>query len=123
RQRLVVVDEAWAVLSRLGVARWLRESFKLSRSYGVQNIAVVHRLSDLSAAGDRGSEATAIAEGLLDDTQTRVLFNQSPGQVQIARELLGLSEVEAELLPALRKGEALWRVGERVFLVRHAVAP
>lgn len=123
RQRIVVVDEAWAVLSRLGVARWLRESFKLSRSYGVQNIAVVHRLSDLSAAGDRESEATAFAEGLLDDTQTRVLFNQSPGQVRTATELLGLSDVEADLLPALGKGEALWRVGDRSFLVRHSVAP
>ncbi|MDP8969637.1 MAG: ATP-binding protein, partial [Actinomycetota bacterium] len=121
RKRIVVVDEAWAVLSRVGVARWLRESFKLSRSYGVQNIAVVHRLSDLSAVGRHGSETTAIAEGLLDDAQTRVLFNQPPGQVAVATDLIGLSDVEAQLLPALGKGEALWKVGERSFLVRHAV--
>jgi len=48
---LVVVDEAWAILANLGVARWLQASWKLSRAYGVANVAVLHRLSDLHAVG------------------------------------------------------------------------
>ncbi len=48
---LVVVDEAWAVLANLAVARWLQSSWKLSRAYGVANMAVLHRLSDLAAGG------------------------------------------------------------------------
>src|SRR5215211_6678721 len=55
-RRIVVLDEAWVVLRHLAIARWLRESWKLARQYGVQNIAVMHRLSDLTAAGDSGSE-------------------------------------------------------------------
>jgi len=48
RNRIVVVDEAWRVLSNLACAEWLQDSFKHSCSYGVQNIVVMHRLSDLA---------------------------------------------------------------------------
>ena len=50
---IVVVDEAWAILSNLGVARWLQTSWKLSRAHGVANMAVLHRLSDLRSVGRR----------------------------------------------------------------------
>ena len=50
------LDEAWAVLSDLAIARWLRASAKLSRAHGVATMVVVHRLSDLTSAGDQGSE-------------------------------------------------------------------
>ena len=39
-----------------------------------------------------------------------------------ARELLGLSDTEAELLPHLRRGWALWKVGQRSFLVQHRLS-
>ena len=61
------LDEAWAVLSHLATARWLQATFKLSRAYGVANVAVVHRLSDLKAAGQDGSQEQRLAEGLLAD--------------------------------------------------------
>ncbi|MGH9105134.1 MAG: ATP-binding protein, partial [Acidimicrobiales bacterium] len=118
-KRLVVLDEAWAVLSHLGTARWLQASFKLSRSYGVANIAVVHRLSDLKAAGHEGSEQQRLAEGLLADAETRVVFGQAPGEAAAAGELLGLSATEQSLLPQLPRGVALWRVGQSSFLVEH----
>jgi len=35
------------------------------------------------------------------------------------RELLGLNDVEAEVISSLRTGTALWRVNRRSFLVRH----
>ena len=118
-KRIVVIDEAWAILSNVGIARWLRASFKLSRAFGVSNIAVIHRLSDLRAAGAEGSEAARLAEGLLSDTETRVIYAQPPGEVQGAVDLLGLSRTEAELLPLLGRGVALWKVGQRGFLVEH----
>ena len=34
-------------------------------------------------------------------------------------ELLGLNDVEAEVISNLRTGTALWRVNRRSFLVRH----
>jgi hypothetical protein len=117
----VVVDEAWAVLANLGMARWLQASWKLSRAYGVANVAVLHRVSDLHAVGAAGSEQVGLAHGLLADSETRVVYGQAPGEVAAGRELLSLSETEAEVVPQLRRGVALWKVGRRSFLVRHVV--
>lgn len=119
----IVVDEAWAILADIGVARWLQASWKLSRAYGVSNMAVLHRLSDLSAVGAEGSEQVRLATGLLADSETRVLYAQSPEEVHGARELLSLSESEADLLTRLGKGIALWQIGRRSFLVRHILSP
>jgi type IV secretory pathway VirB4 component len=118
-RRIVVVDEAWAVLSDLAIARWLRASTKLSRAFGVATMVVVHRLSDLTAAGDQGSEQVRLARGLLADVETRVVYGQPPSEVEAAQDLLGLSDTEAQLLPRLPRGVALWKVGLRSFLVEH----
>ncbi|MGO8870669.1 MAG: ATP-binding protein [Acidimicrobiales bacterium] len=119
---IVVVDEAWAILSNLGVARWLQTSWKLSRAHGVANMAVLHRLSDLRSVGSAGSEQVNLAEGLLADSETRVVYAQSPGEIDRTRELLGLTDTEAELVSQLRLGMALWKVGQRSFLVEHRLA-
>lgn len=117
--RVVVVDEAWAIIHDVAMARWLQAGFKLSRAFGVANMAVVHRLSDLRAAGAEGSEQQRLAEGLLSDSETRVIFGQPPSEVAAARDLLGLTATEAEILPHLPRGMALWKVGMRSFLVEH----
>ena len=119
---IVVVDEAWAILSNLGVARWLQTSWKMSRANGVANMAVLHRLSDLRSVGRQGSEQVNLAEGLLADSETRVVYAQSPGEVAGTGELLGLTDTEAELVTQLRRGMALWKVGRRSFLVEHRLA-
>ena len=118
----LVVDEAWAILSNLGVARWLQSSWKLSRSFGVSNVAVLHRVSDLRSVGASDSEQVALAQGLLSDSETRVVYAQSPGELEVASELLSLSDTESDLLPQLRRGIALWKVGQRSFLVQHRLS-
>jgi type IV secretory pathway VirB4 component len=117
-----VFDEAWRALSVVGVGEWLQDAFKKSRSYGLQNIVVMHRLSDLTAAGAAGSREVALAEGLLHDAQTRVIYRQVEDEVPRARELLGLTSLEAELLPELDPGVALWKIGSRSFLVQHRIS-
>jgi hypothetical protein len=119
----LVVDEAWAILSNLGVARWLQSSWKLSRAFGVSNVAVLHRVSDLRSVGASDSEQVALAQGLLADSETRVIYAQSPGELALAVELLSLSATESDLLPQLRRGVALWKVGQRSFLVQHRLSP
>ncbi len=119
RKTIFVLDEAWAILSNLGIAKWLQASFKLSRARGLQNIAVMHRFSDLSATGSEGSQQERVARGLLSDTETRVVYAQPHSEVKATRDLLGLTETEAALLPHLERGVALWKVGERSFLVWH----
>jgi hypothetical protein len=121
-QVFLVVDESWAILSNLGVARWLQSSWKLSRAFGVSNVAVLHRVSDLRSVGASDSEQVALAQGLLSDSETRVVYAQSPGELDAATELLSLSHTEAHLLPQLRRGIALWKVGQRSFLVQHRLS-
>ena len=119
---IVVVDEAWRIFSHLGIGEWLQDSFKHSRAYGVQNVIIMHRLSDLRSAGAEGSREARLAEGLLADAETRVIYAQPTDQLAATRDLLGLTETEAELLPTLRRGEALWKVGQRSFLVHHRLS-
>ena len=122
-QSLLVVDEAWAVLDDLGVARFLQSSWKLARANGVANIAVVHRVSDLAAAGAKGSVAAQVAEGLVADSETVVCYAQPTAEASAAAQVLGLSTRETELLPQLPRGVALWRVGTRSHLVAHRLSP
>lgn len=122
-KRIMVLDEAWVCLRNVAIARWLQASYKLARAYGVQNLAVVHRLSDLTAAGSPDSEQVQLARGLLSDSETRVIYYQAPGDVAASRELLALTDSEADILSTLRRGQALWKVGTRSFLVQHRLGP
>ena len=74
------------------------------------------------SVGAAGSEQVGLAEGLLADSETRVVYAQSPGEVARTGELLGLTDTEAELVTQLRRGTALWKVGRRSFLVEHRLA-
>jgi hypothetical protein len=120
---MVVMDESWRMFSHLPIAAWMQQSFKLSRTSGTMNVLVMHRLSDLASAGAAGSHQVRLAEGLLADTETRVIYGQPASEVDSARELLGLSDTEAKLLPQLPRGQALWKVGGRSFLVEHRLSP
>ena len=122
-RRIQVLDEAWALLGSERTSRYLQACWKLSRSYGVANIAIVHRLSDLRSQSDDGTTASKVSMGLLADTQTRVLFRQATDQIPEARSLLGLTNTEAALLPRLAKGRALWKIGGRTAVVAHTIGP
>ncbi len=122
-RRLVVIDEAWAILRDLQIARWMASSFKLSRALGVQMIAVFHRVSDLTATGTAGSEQVELAKGLLSDSSTQVIYQQPSSELEQTRQVLRLSEAEAQEVLYLPRGDALWRVGDRRFKVRHHLSP
>src|SRR5207245_2009050 len=102
--RLQLLDEAWSLLASERTSRYLQSCWKLGRAYGVANVAVVHRLSDLRAQSDDGTAAAKVSMGLLADTQTRVLFRQSSDQLDDARSLLGLTSTEALVLGRLCRG-------------------
>jgi hypothetical protein len=119
--RLQVLDEAWCLLAHERTTRYLQACWKLGRSHGVANMAIVHRLSDLRAQADDGSALAKVGMGLLGDTQTRVLFRQSSDQVTDAADLLRLTAPEAALLPRLGRGRALWKVGDRTAVVDHVL--
>jgi len=120
RERLInVADESWKIVQHTGLGQWFQANFKLARQFGVMNLIVLHKLTDLHAAGDAGSQAARIAEGLVADASTRVIYHQDASQTEVTRGLLGLSENEAQLISLLGAGQALWQIGSRSFVVTH----
>src|SRR5206468_1625475 len=119
--RMQVIDEAWALLASERTARYLQACWKLCRSYGVANVAVAHRISDLRSQADDGTATAKVAAGLLADTQTRILFRQASDQVDDAQRLLGLTTTEAAVLSRLCRGRAIWKTGGHTAVVQHAI--
>jgi len=122
-RRLQVIDEAWSLLGQERTARYLQACWKLCSSYGVANVAIAHRISDLRSQADDGTTTAKVAMGLLSDTDTRVLFRQASDQAAEAAELLQLTPRETYELTRLGKGRALWKVGGHTAMVQHVIAP
>jgi hypothetical protein len=117
--RWIVYDEAWRLLRCLPLVRRMQAQWKLSRAYGIANLLVLHRVSDLDAAGGTGSEIRTVAEGLLADCSTRVVYRQETDQVEATSRALGLTVPERALLPGLPRGTGLWKLPGRSHVVRH----
>jgi hypothetical protein len=115
---ILVIDESYRIFPVPGVGEWLQHQFKVSRKIGQQNIAILHRPSDLSASGDDGSRMAKIAKGLLQDCQTYVLFYLESDALKETAELLSLTRAEQEVISALGSGQALWRVGHGRYVVQ-----
>jgi len=122
-QRLVVYDEAWRLLAQPSLLARMQAHWKLSRAWGLANLMIVHRLSDLDAVGDHGTAARSLAQGLLADTATRILYNQPPDEAHATGRILGLTATQTRQLPDLAQGEGLWRVNQRAFVIRHLCTP
>jgi hypothetical protein len=122
-RRWVVYDEAWRVMRHPALIRRMQAQWKLSRAYGIANLMVIHRLSDLDAVGDQRSEARALAQGLLADCSTRIVYRQESDQLATSAATLGLTETERDLLPGFGVGQGLWRVRDRSFIVQHQMTP
>jgi hypothetical protein len=122
-RRWIIYDEAWRLLRHAGLLERMQAHWKLSRGLGIANMLIIHRLSDLLSAGDAGSRGRALAEGLLADCATRVIYRQEPDQLQAAASLLGLTGVETQAIAALTRGRGLWKVAGRSFVVQHLLHP
>lgn len=114
----LVLDEAWALLSDDHALRWLQGSWKLARSRGLSHLLVLHRWTDVAAAGDAGSAQRERAQGLLRECETALLFRQPPDEAREMAVALGLHVREERYLTALPKGAALVRYGAYRSVVR-----
>jgi type IV secretory pathway VirB4 component len=119
--RWVIYDEAWRLLRQPALLARMQSQWKLSRGLGIANLMIIHRLSDLEAVGAADSEARALALGLLADCSTKIIYQQESSEAPHTAQVLGLSAAELGELPELARGEGLWRVGQRAFVVRHLV--
>jgi type IV secretory pathway VirB4 component len=118
-RRFFVIDECWSMLGSETAARFLQENWKLARARGLCNIAVCHRIADLGAQSDSELATSKIAQGLISDAQTQVLFRVSPVASDATRQVLQLSQPETEAMTNLPRGVALWRVRGHSAFVRH----
>jgi type IV secretory pathway VirB4 component len=118
-RRWVIYDEAWRLLRSTALIRRMQAQWKLSRAYGIANLLIVHRLSDLDAVGAAGTEARALTDGLLADCSTRIVYRQESDQLAATAAALGLTSPERDLLPALGRGTGLWKLPRRTHVVHH----
>jgi len=118
-QRVQVLDEAWALLGNRHTASYLQTCFKLGRTYGVANLCIAHRPSDLGAQADDGTATAKIAAGLLADSATKIVLRQAPDQIDGAARSFGLTDPERQIVSQLARGRALWKVGGRTAVVHH----
>jgi type IV secretory pathway VirB4 component len=114
----LVLDEAWSLLADPHALRWLQGSWKLARAKGLSHVLVLHRWSDVAAAGDAGSAHRERAQGLLRECETQWLFRQPPDEAREMAVALGLHPREERYLSALPKGTALVRYGAHRSVVR-----
>ncbi|MFD8114394.1 ATP-binding protein [Streptomyces microflavus] len=118
-RRWIVYDEAWRLMRHVALLQRMQSQWKLSRGLGIANLMVIHRLSDLLTAGDAGSQGRALAEGLLADCSTRIIYRQESDQLLAAASLLGLTSIEMDAIAHLNRGRGLWKVAGRSFIVQH----
>ena len=122
-QRFVVYDEAWRLIQYPSLLRRMDAQWRLARHYGISNMLVFHKLSDLDNVGDAGTAMRALASSLLANAEVRIVYRQEPDQLGTTAAALGLTGTEQKLLPSLGTGQGLWRIKDRSFVVQHQFHP
>ena len=122
-QRWVVYDEAWRLMQYPSLLKRMDSQWRLARHYGIANMLVFHKLSDLENVGDSGSAMRSLANSLLANAETRIIYRQESDQLGITAETLGLTRTERQLLPQLTTGQGLWKIKDRAFVAQHQLHP
>ena len=122
-QRWVIYDEAWRLMSHPALLRRMDAHWRLARHYGIANMLIFHKLSDLDNVGDQGSAIRALASSLLANAETRVVYRQESDQLGSTATALRLTRTEQSLLPTLGTGQGLWRIKTQVVRRPTSTAP
>ena len=122
-QRFVVYDEAWRLMSYPSLLARMDAQWRLARHYGISNLLIFHKLTDLENVGDQGSRMRALASSLLANAETRIVYRQESDQLGVTAQTLGLTGTERSLLPGLGIGQGLWKIKDRSFVVQHQLHP
>ena len=122
-QRWVVYDEAWRLMSHPALLRRMDAQWRMARHYGIANMLIFHKLTDLDNVGDSGSAMRALAASLLANAETRIVYRQESDQLGATAAALGLTGTEQSLIPTFGTGQGLWRIKNRSFVVQHQMHP
>ncbi|MFT8637534.1 MAG: hypothetical protein ABF811_06210, partial [Pseudoclavibacter sp.] len=116
-QRIVIYDEGYRMLRNEHQLQRMSDRWKLARHYGLTNVLIMHRVSDLDAIGEQGSSARNLALGLLGDTQIRIIGAQRPDQIDMVRKTLATSDTVTQIISHLAQGNFVWQIKDKTFLV------
>ncbi|SMX77655.1 hypothetical protein BAURA86_00882 [Brevibacterium aurantiacum] len=122
-QRWVIYDEAWRLMSHPALLKRMDAHWRLARHYGIANMLIFHKLTDLDNVGDQGSAMRSLANSLLANAETRIVYRQESDQLGATASALGLTGTEQKLLPGLGVGQGLWRIKDRSFVTQHQLHP
>lgn len=122
-QRYVIYDEAWRLMSHPALLKRMDAQWRLARHYGIANVLIFHKLTDLDNVGDQGSAMRALASSLLANAETRIIYRQEPDQLGATATALGLTGTEQRLLPGLGTGQGLWRIKSHSYVVQAQLHP
>lgn len=118
-KRIVIYDEGWRMLRDEQMLLRMSEQWKLARQYGLCNLLIMHRITDLDMVGNAGSATRALAQGLLTDAEIRIVYRQEEDVLPATKEALGLTDAELREVRQLAQGVGLWKIGKRPFIVRN----
>jgi hypothetical protein len=116
-----VNDEAYYQYKGAETVEFAQERRKLGRQHGEANIDICHRPSDLVSQTDDGTATAKMAEGLLADSATKIIFRQAPSELDTAARVLGLTDRERAVIATLGRGEAVWKLDNHSLRARHAL--
>jgi hypothetical protein len=111
--RMVLVDEAWKLLSGGRGGVFLETLAKSARKYGVGLTVVTQDAADVLA--------TKTGRAVVSNAATQVLLRQAPQAIDAVAEAFGLTDGERAFLLSCQRGDALLAAGSaRVAFHSHA---
>ncbi len=105
--KVLIVDEGWSLLKSKEAENYVLEFVKNSRRYGAAVGFITQDLEDLlDSEGGRG---------ILNMTQTKILFRQNTSNIDALCKTLKLNDYEKEALITAEKGNGVLITGDKHF--------
>ncbi len=109
KKRLVLVDEAWYMLSHGDSLKFFAGLAKRARKYLLGLTIINQNLEDLVSTNEGMS--------IVSNSSLQMLMRQSPADVELIKSKFHLSDAAAYYLPKLDRGKGIFIVGNRQALV------
>lgn len=106
-KRILVCEEAWHILGTPQLAALLEKFLKFARGLGLSCILIVHHLSDIDDSPE--------TQAALKMADTVVVYSMKHAEAEATTARLGLPGWTADHIMRLRRGIALWKVGDVIY--------
>lgn len=84
-RRCCIYDEAWRLMSEPALLKRIDAHWLLARAYGISNMLIPHKLTDLENVSDQGSAMRSLANSLLANAEARIIYRRESDQLAIAK--------------------------------------